>query len=291
MKKLFFLFAAAALLTACSSDELSETTGGGGTTTNPTEEYTSSVDIELENGTALSVNAVDNETSTRAGSNESGTCNFVINLNKLSTEVVDVLRGLGDYKLKADDFAIRIDGEYTNIKIENNNVQKWEMNVLSEQDLTVTVKRLEELDFSNVHDYTYECYLWIENKTLLDDGTGGYGELFKDDTKSNWIQKSWPVAEGEETGMDLSESIWKAYNENPEEFFTTMEGGFLVRYNVYRGLQGKNGDTPYIKVSVHVEKQDQTTVGEKKNDCTWVRIPYTPNKSLSKDSSDIISVK
>lgn len=286
MKKLFFLFAAAALLTACSSDELSETTGGGGTPTNPTEEYASSVDIELENGTALSVSAVDKETSTRA--TDEGLC-FVIDLNKLN----DIMKELDDYKLKVDDFAIRIDGEYTNIKIENNNVQKWYMNVLSEQGLMVAVKHLDNLDFSNVHDYTYECYLWIENKKLLDDGSGSYGELLSTDSiKACWIGKdSWPVAEGEETGIDLSESIWKAYNEKPNDFFTSMEGGLLVRYNVYRGLQGRNGDTPYIKVSIHVEQQDQTTVGEKKNDCTWVSIPYTPHKSLSKDSSDILSVK
>lgn len=271
MKKLFFLFAVSAMFAACSSDDQTEIVNGGGTTTNPTEEYSSSVDIELENGTALSVSAVDKETPTRAAAAENETCDFVINLNKVKD---DVMNELGDYKLKVDDFAIRIDGEYTNIAVDNNNVQKWNVNVLSEQDLTVTVKNLGVLDFTNAHDYTYECYLWYENKTLLDDGTGGYGELFTDERKSNWIQKAWPVAEGEETGLDISEAIWLAYHKNPEEFFTTMEGGYLVRYNVYRGLSGRNGDTPYIKVSIHVEKQDQTTVGEKKNDCTWVRIPY-----------------
>lgn len=271
MKKLFFLFAASALLVACSSDDQSDVVQGDNPVTEPTEEVTSAATIEFENGTALSVSAEDKDTPTRAAEAETKTCDFVINLNKLKS---DVMNELGDYKLKVDDFAIRIDGEYTNIEVENNNVKKWDVNVLSEQDLKVAVKNLGVLDFTKAKDYTYEVYLWIENKTLLDDGTGGYGELFTDEMKGNWIQKAWPVAEGEETGLDLSKAIWLAYGEKPEDFFTTMEGGYLVRYNVYRGLSGLDGDTPYIKVSIHVEKQDQTTVGEKKNDCTWVRIPY-----------------
>lgn len=267
MKKLFFLFAASALLVACSSDDQ-----GGNPVTEPTEDVTSAATIEFENGTALSVSAEDKDApTTRAAEAEPETCDFVINLNKLKS---DVMNELGDYKLKVDDFAIRIDGEYTNIEVKDNNVKKWDVNVLSEQDLKVAVKNLGVLDFTKAKDYTYEVYLWIENKTLLDDGTGGYGELFTDEMKGNWIQKAWPVAEGEETGLDLSKAIWLAYGEKPEEFFTTMEGGYLVRYNVYRGLSGLDGDTPYIKVSIHVEKQDQTTVGEKKNDCIWVRIPY-----------------
>ena len=270
MKKLFFLFAISAMFAACSSDDQADLQGGN-PVTDPTEEVTSAATIEFENGTALSVSAEDKDTPTRAAEAGTETCDFVINLNKLKS---DVMNELGDYKLKVDDFAIRIDGEYTNIEVENNNVKKWDVNVLSEQDLKVAVKNLGVLDFTNAKDYTYEVYLWIENKTLLDDGTGGYGELFTDEMKGNWIQKAWPVAEGEETGLDLSKAIWLAYDEKPEEFFTTMEGGYLVRYNVYRGLSGLDGDTPYIKVSIHVEKQDQTTVGEKKNDCTWVRIPY-----------------
>ena len=274
MKKLFFLFAASALLVACSSDDQADLQGGN-PVTDPTEDVTSAATIEFENGTALSVSAEDKDTPTRAAEAETETCDFVINLNKLEEKFGDdVMRDLGDYKLKVDDFAIRIDGEYTNIAVKDNNVQKWEVNVLSEQDLKVAVKNLDILDFTKAKDYTYEVYLWIENKTLLDDGTGGYGELFTDEMKGNWINGSWPVAEGEETGTDLSEAIWLAYGQKPDDFFTTMDGGYLVRYNVYRGLQGRNGDTPYIKVSIHVEKQDQTTVGEKKNDCTWVRIPY-----------------
>lgn len=297
MKKLFFLFAAAALLTACSSDELSETTGGGGTTTNPdTEQTVSSSTVELNNGIEIAVGALDNATATRV-EEATGAVNFVINLNKID----NVLEEFGDYKLKADDFAIRRDGVYDGvIKPTDNKYQYWTIEMV-EDSLKVAVKNLEKLTFSDCKDYTFEFYLWIENKKLLNDGSGSYGELFDDEDKSWWISQAvgnWPVAEGEETGKDFSEVIWNKttcgqFDCRGEEFFEkgAQDAGLLVRYNVYRGLQGKNGDTPYIKVSIHVEQQDQTTVGNKGNQATWVSIPYTPHKSLSKDSSDILSVK
>lgn len=311
MKKLFFLFAAAALLTACSSDELSETTGGGGTTTNPdTEQYVSSNTVEFTNGTAISVGALDeNGVPTRAEES----VNFTIDLNKLEN---DVLKGLSDYVLKTDDFAIRVNGDYLEgvepvegeNKVENSSI------LVSENDLSISVSDLQNLEFTKeINDYTFEVYLWIENKKLLNDGTGGYGELFTDSIKMVWINNVWPVVDDKAPGYDLSFDIWRAYADNTKftdfvpgnsadiianyadyngrDFFNTSEGGLLVRYNVYRGLQGKNGDTPYIKVSIHVEQQDQTTVGNKGNQATWVSIPYTPHKSLSKDSSDILSVK
>lgn len=301
MKKLFFLFAAAALLTACSSDELSETTGGGGTPTNPdTEQLASVATVDYENGVQIAIGALDenSETATRVeeNNNPEGHVNFVVDLSKFN----DVLEEFGNYKLKADDFAIRLDGEYQNIVPVNNKAGFWELQ-MEEMDLMCAVKNLETLAFDIYDDVTFEFYLWIENKKLLNDGSGSYGELFDDDDKSWWISETtgnWPVAEGEETGMDISKAIWDKTTCGQsdcrgEEFFEkgAQDAGLLVRYNVYRGLQGKNGDTPYIKVSIHVEQQDQTTVGNKGNQATWVSIPYTPNKSLSKDSSDILSVK
>lgn len=307
MKKLFFLFAAAALLTACSSDELSETTGGGGTPTNPnTEQIVSAQTVEFNNGVEVAVGALDNATATRAADNDNpeGHVNFVINLNKLNVvnddgEVVsDVLKDFGDYKLKVDDFAIRRDGKYVNDITPVNNKYTYYTIEMVEDSLKVAVKNLDLLKFEDSYDqckdYTFEFYLWIENKKLdTENGTGGFVERFGPEEKVKWIQKEWPVAEGEDPGCDLSHNIWRANGENGNNFFEegAKDCGLLVRYNVYRGLQGVDGNTPYIKVSVHVEKKDQNTPNSIKNECTWVRIPYTPNKSLSKDSSDILSVK
>ncbi len=277
MKKLFFLFAASALLVACSSDDQADLQGGN-PVTEPTEATVSVATVDYENGVQIAVGDLDGDGTRAAEVTEpNGSVNFVIDLTKYN----DVLEAFSEYKLKADDFAVRRDGVYDGTIVPTDNkYQYWTIEMV-EENLKVAVKNLEKLTFEDCKDYTFEFYLWIENKKLLNDGTGGYGELFTDDDKSWWITKqigNWPVAEGEETGMDISEDIWNANGGDGKNFFENYEeatpAGLLVRYNVYRGLQGLNGDTPYIKVSVHVEKKDQTTEQSKENECTWVHIPY-----------------
>lgn len=278
MKKLFFLFAASALLVACSSDDQSDVVQGDNPVTEPTEATVPAATVEFTNGSEISVGGLDEngDELTRAG----GNVNFTIDLNKYEDVKGgnSILRDKGDYVLKADDFAIRVDGDYVEGIEPVNNKVEYDAIKIVENNLKVSVKKLQKLDFSKAKDYTFEVYLWIENKKVLDDGTGGYGELFDDNDKINWVGTDF--FDNKEAGEDISETIWEAYGEDGSKFFNTTEGGYLVRYNVYRGISGKPsgeyglGDTPYIKVSIHVEKQDQTTVGEKKNDCTWVRIPY-----------------
>lgn len=280
MKKLFFLFAASALLVACSSDDQSDVVQGDNPVTEPTEATVPAATVEFTNGSEISVGGLDEngDELTRAG----GNVNFTIDLNKYEDVKGgnSILRDKGDYVLKADDFAIRVDGDYVEGIEPVNNKVEYDAIKIVENNLKVSVKKLQKLDFSKAKDYTFEVYLWIENKKVLDDGTGGYGELFDDNDKINWVGTDF--FDNKEAGEDISETIWEAYGEDGSKFFNTTEGGYLVRYNVYRGISGKPsgeyglGDTPYIKVSIHVEKQDQTTVGEKKNDCTYVRLPYTP---------------
>ena len=277
MKKLFFLFAVSAMFAACSSDDQADLQGGN-PVTDPTEATVPAATVEFTNGSEISVGGLDEngDELTRAG----GNVNFTIDLNKYEDVKGgnSILRDKGDYVLKADDFAIRVDGDYVEGIEPVNNKVEYDAIKIVENNLKVSVKKLQKLDFSKAKDYTFEVYLWIENKKVLDDGTGGYGELFDDNDKINWVGTDF--FDNKEAGEDISETIWEAYGEDGSKFFNTTEGGYLVRYNVYRGISGKPsgeyglGDTPYIKVSIHVEKQDQTTVGEKKNDCTWVRIPY-----------------
>lgn len=288
MKKLFFLFAAAALLASCSSDGLDDVVGGGtDVPSNPATEYVSSSTVEFTNGTSVSVGALDDGTQTRA--DESSAVKFVIDLNKIDG-VEDVLRRFSDYKLKADDFIIRRDGEYVpDIKPTDNKYQYYTIEMV-EENLKVAVKNLEKLTFADCNDYTFEFYLWIENKKLKDDGTGAFGELFTYSDKVLWVGTDFFDEKSDgfgEAGEDLSYGIWTANGSNGDNFFENNNGGeqcgLLVRYNVYRGLSGRPvnedgeydeenglGDTPYIKVSVHVEKKPQTTEASKKNECTWV---------------------
>lgn len=286
MKKLFFLFAAAALLASCSSDELNEMTSGGGTgvPTPDDTEYVSSANVEFTNGVSVEIGDLDGDATRASGETGQGPVNFCINLNKLSDEVCDVLKSFGEYKLKADDFVIRHDGVYsTDIRPES--VRRIKM---AEQDLKVAVKNLDVLSFEEYNDYTFEFYLWIENKRLLDDGTGAYGELFTWEDKLNWIGK-YDYSIDDEPGIDLSYAYWIANGASGDNFFesnndsSVKQCGLLVRYNVYRGLSGRPvdtggyfdkeyglGDTPYIKVSVHVEKKPGTTPASTKNECTYV---------------------
>lgn len=266
MKKLFYLCAAAALFAACSSDEIGEVQSVPQPTEPVAGEYASAGSVEFTNGVTMAVGALD-ESGVAVRAEEEADVEFCITLPD------DVLKSFGEYKLLADDFAIRVDGEYVEgLVIADNSTSAFNV-TLSEQDLKVAVKNLEKLEFTGVNDYTFETYLWIENKKLLNDGTGAYGELFTNDDKTEWIGKTWAnVEEGEETGMDISKSIF----DNGKAGFTadSPAAGLLVKYNVYRGLQGLNGDTPYVKVSIHVEKPEQTTVGDGANEFTYVAIPY-----------------
>ena len=289
MKKLFFLFAAAALLASCSSDELNEMTSGGGAgvPTPDDTEYVSSVNVEFTNGVSVEIGDLDGD-ATRAGEESVGNhVNFCIDLNKLGDKNVDVLKGFGEYKLKADDFVIRHDGVYsTDIRPTGYECETIQM---VEEDLKVAVKNLDALSFESYNDCTFEFYLWIENKKLLGDGTGAYGELFTWEDKLAWIGKNGYSID-DEPGVDLSAAYWKANDCSGDNFFENNNNpsevkqcGLLVRYNIYRGLSGRPvdangyfdkdyglGDTPYIKVSVHVEKKPGTTPASKNNECTYV---------------------
>ena len=290
MKKLFFLFAASALLVACSSDDQADLQGGN-PVTDPTEATVSVATVDYENGVQIAVGDLDGS-ATRASEDENinpeGHLNFCIDLNKLAEEAKDVLGEFENYKLLVDDMAIRQNGEYVNVvSSSNNKINRWSV-YMEEKNLKVAVRNIETLAFDIYDDMTFECYLWIENKKLLNDGTGGYGELFTDQDKFDWIgfdnakaeinyYKDLP--EDAETGVDLSKSIWDATTCGAatcqgEEFFEpnakSEYTGYVVRYNVYRGLQGLNGDTPYVKVSVHIAKPEQTTVGDKGNQATYV---------------------
>ena len=125
MKKIFFLCAAAALFAACSSDEVGEIEGVNEVVPSVEREYPSAASVEFTNGTAMIIGAFDENGQALTRANE-GTVEFCIDLGKLES---DVLNNLGDYKLKADDFAIRIDGEYLeSIKVEGNTAAIVELN-------------------------------------------------------------------------------------------------------------------------------------------------------------------
>lgn len=60
---------------------------------------------------------------------------------------------------------------------------------------------------------------------------------FSDSQKAAWVS-------GDGNGTDITD-ICKV----------TAPSGYVVRQNVYKGLSG-HADTPYIKVSIHVTKEE-----------------------------------
>lgn len=162
-----------------------------------------------------------------------------------------------DYTLKADDFAIRINGEYIEdgFHVEGNTATLGNIKI-TEDDLHVTVSGLSYDNILDGNDYTYEVWLWINNSKLLQDGTGGYGPLFDTDAYLRWIGK-----EGASLPLDYQSPEYEPGVDITKDYVTvTSPAGYTVRYNVYRGLSGHIntatglGDTPYVKVSIHVQK-------------------------------------
>lgn len=170
-----------------------------------------------------------------------------------------------DYILKADDFAIRVNGDYmADIEIEGGNSAKLDGVKIVNDALTIIINGLvDNPAVTEGNDYTYECWIWVENKSLLNDGTGGYGPLFDCNKYEDWANPKGDPDTEDPYGYDMTKRI-------SESGKVKSPAGFVVRYNVYRGLAGRmdadgHGDTPYIKVSVSVQKdpdaRENTNVG------------------------------
>lgn len=133
-----------------------------------------------------------------------------------------------EWFLKADDFAIRVDGQYQDVIQVKDGVTALEDIRLTEENLKVAVKGVANLEADK--DYTYEVWLWIDENTWL--------ETFTDADRAAWVS-------GDGAGTDITEAC-------------TIVGpkGYTLRKNVYKGLSG-HADTPYIKVSIHITKDKE----------------------------------
>ena len=175
-----------------------------------------------------------------------------------------------EYSLKADDFAIRVNGDYIeDIDVNGNTASLIDIKI-TEHGLEIVVSGLVvNPEILEGNDYTYEVWLWVDNRKLdTENGTGKYVPLFDTEGYCNWIGKDVSGipfdydSPAYEPGVDITESL-KGKVKSP--------AGYVVRYNVYRGLSGHIdkstglGDTPYIKVSVSVQKdpdaRENTNVG------------------------------
>ena len=141
--------------------------------------------------------------------------------------VIEIPDGIEDeWFLKADDFAIRVDGKYEeSIKIEGG-IESLDGVKITEENLKVTISGVGNLAAN--HEYTYEVWLWVSEETW---------KSFSDSQKAAWVS-------GDGNGTDITD-LCKV----------TAPKGYVVRKNVYKGLSGHT-DTPYIKVSIHITKEE-----------------------------------
>lgn len=271
-KQILFLFAASALFAACSSDDMPVTNGGGGDNgqTVVEENLPSSVAVATAEGLGMSVGALDNAADTRAESNE-----VYFDIQPYTDQI---LAKWEEYVMKVDDFIIRKNGEYENVtpvKGENGATGSY-FKMTRNEKLIVRVEGLEKMIHNPNYDdvYSFECYLWVENKkqmeengTLLDE----YEELFSYQDKLDWIG-------GEENldnnGIDVTLRGVVGLHDKSDSEQREPEFGYNVSYNIFRGISGRSmdedgnydpdglGDTPYIKVSVNVIRlaDDEPTV-------------------------------
>lgn len=163
-----------------------------------------------------------------------------------------------EYTLSADDFAIRVNGDYVeDITVSGNSATSVDgITVTDEDHLNINISGLSYDYILDGNDYTYEVYLWVYNRKPLNDGSGKYGPLFTDELLSEWVNPEWEVPLGYDPyGCDMTLRV-EAGEFDP----VTSPAGYTVRYNVYRGVKGHVdpdtglGDTPYVKVSIHVQK-------------------------------------
>ena len=163
-----------------------------------------------------------------------------------------------EYTLSADDFAIRVNGDYVeDITVSGNSATSVDgITVTDENHLNINISGLSYDYILDGNDYTYEVYLWVYNRKPLGGGSDKYGPLFTEELLEEWVNPEWEKPLGYDPyGCDMTSRV------EAGEFGTvTSPAGYTVRYNVYRGVKGHVdpgtglGDTPYVKVSIHVQK-------------------------------------
>ena len=177
------------------------------------------------------------------------------------------------FTMETDDFYIRINGDYiesaTWIDGVKSTSNKALIGIDGNDNLRISIIGLEQIPTDKAgYDYTFEAYLWVKNEAPLNDGTGGTGQLFDEKMKEKWV--NYEDGQDSEAGCNINVPEGKGDGLDRTQLTNRPEYGYEVRYNVYRGISGrpttngegdyisKYGDTPYIKVSVHVKRVADT---------------------------------
>lgn len=158
--------------------------------------------------------------------------------------------------------------------------------------LTVRVQGLQYMEYNSSYndDYTFEVYMWVERTTpKLEEGTGANADLFDLNQKKDWIS-GWGEIGKENilnSGIDITKQSTAELAYTTTDQSDNKPSGYLIRYNVFRGLSGYQeglydengiyigdtffdengeyigdgselGNTPYVKVSIHINRLEDT---------------------------------
>lgn len=278
-KNLLFLFAASALFAACSSDEMPNgNTPGDEEQSTEVTDLPTSFTVTSEEGVGMRFSTSE-DADTRA-TDENVSFKMQIGL----PDQITYEQFSENYVLKADDFAIRINGDYVTFnesEVSDNSATYGVLSISrttnSKYTLTIEATGLNtDLQTgqapTHVDNIAFEAYIWIQNKAALGDGSGSYGERFTYEQKLAWIGKTAPITYETERGVDITANCVDKPTEGEIQKEFGLIGndsgyGYAVRYNVYRGISGRPvdadgkfdtntgiGDTPYIKVSIAVDQ-------------------------------------
>lgn len=285
-KQILFLFAASALFAACSSDELpgnnGDNTGNGDENMAPAVTATST-SVTTEEGFGMTVGATAGTKAATKADSESDS--FTLNLPD------DIIGDWEGYIAEADDFNITLTEDNKKIVLKATNdgqsTSLGKIKVTRGNDLSVTIDGLHQLKAYSPgkvsREYTFEVYIWINNQVVdIHTGADGvwdiYGDGFTYNEKLSWIglSEGTTVNEKTERGKDFTDQITSNDYTLTKKVIGDFNGNqnyrYIIRYNVYRGLQGTQydaegkedtvtglGNTPYIKVSIHVNRLDYPT--------------------------------
>ena len=120
-------------------------------------------------------------------------------------------------------------------------VERYDAAAEGRDGLKVAVYGLDELPADGT-EYTYEVYLWVRDTAWGVDSLTNLEAVITPEEKAEWVS-------GDGQGTDITElcSSWQT-------------AGYAARYNVYKGLAGHD-DTPYVKVSIHVNRDAEAVAG------------------------------
>ena len=233
--KLLLLTMAAALAVGCSSDDDEKKTQPEGGTPPETMDIVESQTAVFENGTSMSAGWLD-DVETRA--------------DKSHYVAVRLPESLGiekEWLCETDDFNLRIGKDvYVNLVKQPDAdkaiwVERYDAATEGRDGLKVAVYGLDEMPDDGT-EYTYEVYLWVRDTAWGVDSLTSLEAVITPEEKAEWVS-------GDGNGTDITElcSSWQT-------------AGYAARYNVYKGLAG-HGDTPYVKVSIHIVKDADAPAG------------------------------